>query len=131
MPTETDLKLAEDLADFRLASERQFGAVEKSLADFRVETANRFEKVTERFGRVDTALAGIETQLRIGRWIATFFAGVLVAVVFGAGRVVWDAATTSAEVRHQGERLDKVEKRLDAMDGKLDTIIRQTAKAGG
>ena len=63
----------------------------------------------------------------------------MVAAGAGAGRVIWDAATISAdvkqrgrtldalasEVKHQGERLEKVEKRLDGIDAKLDTLIRQ------
>lgn len=37
MPTDTDLKLAEDLAAFRLESEKRFGSIEKALSDFRAE----------------------------------------------------------------------------------------------
>jgi hypothetical protein len=107
MPTETDVKLAEDLADFRLETEKRFGSIEK-------------------------ALSGIQVQLKFIQWIGAFFAGVLVAVVFGAGRVVWDAATISADVKQQGIRQEKLEGRMDAMDKKLDLIISRTApKAGG
>jgi hypothetical protein len=99
MPTDIDVKLAEGLADFRLETERRFGALDRTLA-------------------------AINTELRLIRFIGVFFAGVLVAVAAGAGRVVWDAATLTAEVRQHGVRLDKVEKRLDGIDAKLDTLIR-------
>ena len=107
MPTEIDVKLANDLAEFRLDTEKRFGSIEKMLS-------------------------GIQEQLKFIRWAGVFFSGVLVAVVFGAGRVVWDAATITAEVKQQGARLDKVEKRLDGIDQKLDTLISRTApKASG
>jgi hypothetical protein len=60
MPTETDVRLAEDLADFQLATEKRFGGIEKTPE-------------------------GMDRELRFIRWIGVFFAGILVA---GAGRVV-------------------------------------------
>ena len=129
-PTETDVKLVQDLAEVHTDLERRFGAV-------------------------DVALAGIQEQLKFIRWIGVFFAGLLVAEDFGAGRVVWDAATISGDVKQQGKvqeevrgkveqhgrlideqrtdlkeqgrRMDRVEQRLDAMDGKLDTLLTRSA----
>jgi hypothetical protein len=113
-PTATDEKLAADIHELG-----------KSLADFRVEVAGRF-------GGLDKSLEGIHTELRFIRFIGVFFAGVLVAVVIGAGRVIWDAATITAEVKEHGGRIEKVEKRLDGIDAKLDTLIRRTEpKTGG
>lgn len=118
MPTEIDLKLAEDLAEFRLESEKRFGDMEKSIATIH--------------GELREFRAEVGVQLGIAKWLGVFFASILVAVVVGAGRVVWDAATINAEVQHQGARIEKVEKRLDAMDQKLDTLISRTApKPGG
>jgi hypothetical protein len=104
MPTEIDVKLANDLAEFRLETEKRFGSVEKGLA-------------------------AIDRDLKFIRWIGVFFAGVLVAVVFGAGRVIWDASALHSKVEQQGQRLEKVEGRLDAMDRKLDTLLSRTAPA--
>jgi predicted RND superfamily exporter protein len=124
MPTETDVKLAEDLADFRVEVERRFGALETTVAGFR---------------------SGVETELRIirklGTWILGAALGIVAAMVTGAATVAWSASAVVADVKHQGERIDKlegrmerVEKRLDGMDAKLDTLISRTAptpKAGG
>jgi hypothetical protein len=47
----------------------------------------------------------------------------------GSGWVIWNAATVTAEVRHQGVQVEKVEKRLDAfaekIDAKLDALLRR------
>jgi hypothetical protein len=115
----------------------------KSLADFRVEVA-------QAFGRVETDLAGfrsgIERELRLIRWAGTFFAsvpvllvGITIAIAHQVGRTV--AAVESLRestgelkslAREHGGRLEKVERRLDGIDAKLDTLIRRTEpKTGG
>jgi hypothetical protein len=109
MPTETDVKLADDLADFRLETEKRFGAVEKSLG-------------------------AIERDLKFVRWIGTFVAALLVAGVASSWRVIWDASAVNSKVEQQAQRIDRVEKRLDGIDAKLDTLISRTVlapKAGG
>ncbi len=116
MPTETDVKLADDLAEFRL------------------EAAQRFEKVTERFGSVDKSLGIIDRDLKFIRWIGVFFAGILVVLVERSINLAWEASAVVSKVEQQGGRLDKVdgrmdrvEKRLDGIDQKLDTLISRTA----
>jgi hypothetical protein len=107
MPTDIDMKLADDLAAFRLETEKRFGAVE-------------------------TTLAGILEQLKFIRWIGVFFAGVLVTIVATSIGITWSASALNSEVKTQGQRLDKVEARLDAMGKQLDILISRTApKTGG
>ena len=76
--------------------------------------------------------SGIERELKLIRWLGVFFAGVLVAVVFGSGRVIWDAATITADVKQQREEMKELKSDVKQMARQLDTIVRQTApKAGG
>ena len=107
-----------DVAGLRLDTTSEFGRLREGLGDYRLETE-------QRFGSIEKVLSGIQEQLKFIRWVGVFFAGILVAAVAGAGRVVWDAATINAEVKHQGERLEMVAKRLDGIDTKLDTLIRR------
>jgi hypothetical protein len=78
MPTDIDVKLAEDLADFRLETE-------KAIGEFRVE---------------------MRTQLGFIKWVGVFFATVLVALVAGAVNVAWNASALNSEVKNQAKQLD-------------------------
>ena len=100
VPTATDERLAQDLAAFRLETEKRFGSVEK-------------------------VLSGILEQLKFIRWIGVFFAGVLVILVGAAIGVTWNASALNSEVKHQGQRLDGIEKKLDTL------INRGMSKAEG
>jgi hypothetical protein len=114
MPTDIDVKLAEDLAEFRLETEKRFGGVEKTLAS-------------------------IETQLGFIKWIGGFFAGVLVLLVTSLIGVAWNAGTVVSEVRNQAGRIGELKSevktqgaRLDGIDAKLDILIRRAEpKPGG
>ena len=121
MPTEIDVKLAEDLADFRV-------------------------EVAERFGRVDKGLEGIERELRLIRSTGAFFVGVLVLLAGSSIAIAYQAGRTVAAVeslrestgelkslaREHGGRIEKVERRLDGIDAKLDVLLRRTEpKTGG
>ncbi len=92
MPTAADEKLGEQIHE-----------VAESLAGFRLEMA-------ERFGTLEKTFEGfrnkVETHLQFSKWLGVFFAGILVAVVVGSGRVVWDAATVSSDVKQQGRVLE-------------------------
>jgi hypothetical protein len=127
-PTATDEKLAADIHE-----------IGKGLADFRVEAAGRF-------GQVDKSLEGIHTELRFIRWAGAFFAGVLVILVGSTVAIAYQAGRTVAAVeslrestgelkslaREHGGRIEKVERRLDGIDAKLDVLIRRTEpKTGG
>ena len=132
MPTATDEKLGEQIHE-----------VAENLAGFRLEMAERFGAST----RPSEGFRNkVDTHLQFIKWIGVFFAGILVAVVFGAGRVVWDAATVSSdvkqqgrvletlnsEVKQQGTRLDKIDGRLEAMQKQLEILVgRATPKPGG
>jgi hypothetical protein len=111
MPTATDEKIAGDLAAFRLEAEKRFGAIDTALSDIRGD------------------LKGVRSDLGWIKLIGGFLVALLVAAGGWSGRVIWDAATIASDVRQQGQRLDKVERRLDGIDAKLDTLISRTAPA--
>jgi hypothetical protein len=132
MPTEIDVKLAEDLADFRLEVEKRFGTLERELGEFR--------------GDFREFRGEIRTQLAFIKWAGMFFAGVLVILVTSLVNVAWNAGSVVSEVRTQGRalealatevksqgaRIEKVEKRLDGIDAKLDILVhRGEPKAKG
>jgi hypothetical protein len=115
MPTTTDEKLAENLANFRVEVAERFGKVEKDIEGFR---------------------SGVETELRIirklGTWLLGGVFGVIAALVTGAATIAWSASAVVSEVKNQGQRIDKLESRLDTMGKQLDTLIHRTEpKAGG
>jgi hypothetical protein len=106
MPTETDLRLTEELGSLKAA-------------------------MAERFGQVDARLAAIETELglirKLGdRLLAAAIAGVGTLVVWAA-LAAWYGSALNAKVREHDARLDRVESRLDRIDGKLDTLLARTA----
>jgi outer membrane murein-binding lipoprotein Lpp len=108
------------------------GPTTRSLDERIDDLSGDVKDLSRRVGDFDNDLKWLK---RIG----TFIAALLVAAGAGSGRVIWDAATISAdvkqqgraldalasEVKHQGDRLEKVEKRLDGIDDKLDTLIRR------
>jgi hypothetical protein len=118
MPTDTDVKLASDLADFRL-------------------------EVSERFGRMDARFASIETELslirKLGDRLLGAMAGGVGAMVVWAALAGWYGSSINSDVRQQAAALEnnaklieglagrvgQVEKRLDSMDSKLDLLVRR------
>jgi hypothetical protein len=117
MPVPTD-QLAGDIDVLT----KEVKDVSKGLVDLRTE----FVVFRE---RIDTHLAYI-------KWIGVFIAGLLVAVVGGSGRVVWEASAlhselkqqgtriekVESEVKQQGTRVERVEKRLDGVEGRLGSV---------
>ena len=87
MPTDIDVKLAKDLAEFRLEVERRFGSIEKDLGEFRTE---------------------VRTQLGFIKWLGVFFASVLVALVAGAVTVAWNASALNSDVKQMAKQLDTI-----------------------
>lgn len=47
---------------------------------------------------------------------------ILIAVIVGAGGVIWGASALNSKVEYQGERLDKIEVRLDKIEVRLDRL---------
>ena len=94
--TATDEKLAADLAAFRGEVARDISDVRADLAGFR--------------GKAETDL----------RWIKGIGAALLLAAFSFAGWIIGDMATVKADVKQLGDRLDRMEK-------KLDTLIERTA----
>ncbi len=129
MPTETDVKVAAALADFRVDVAERFGKLEAAMA--------------ERFGNVHAEIASIRTEPGLIRKLGDRLLGVAVGIIgtmiIGAATVAWAASAVNSKVEQQGVRLeklegrmDRVERRLDGIDQKLDTLISRTApKAGG
>jgi hypothetical protein len=121
-PSATDEKLAADIHE-----------IGKGLAEFRVEVAMCF-------GGLDKSLEGIHTELRFIRWAGAFFAGVLVILVGSTIVIAYQAGRTVAAVeslrestgelkslaREHAGRLEKVDRRLDGIDAKLDVLLRRT-----
>jgi hypothetical protein len=118
MPTETDVKLAADIADLRVQMERRFGEVER------------------RFGAVGEQLAAIQAELglirKLGDRLFGTAIGIIGTMIIGAATVAWAAPAVVSDVRHQGGRIDKVEtqveangKRLDKVETRLETMGKQ------
>jgi hypothetical protein len=89
--------------------------VAASLSDFRIEAAGKF--------------AAIETELRVirklGAWLLGGVFGLVAALITGAATVAWSASAVGSDVKQQAQRIDHVEKRLDGLDTKLETLIRR------
>jgi hypothetical protein len=108
IPTATDERLAESIRELT-----------KGLTDFRVEMADKLGKFQ---GSVDTDL----------KWIKRIGASVLLIAIGGSAWVIREVTTVNTEVKQQGDRLDKVERRLDGIDTKLDVLVRRSeGKAKG
>jgi hypothetical protein len=112
MPTEIDVKLGENLANFRVEVAARFGGVARDVA------------------RIETELSIIR---KLGTWLLGGVFGVVAALVTGAATIGWSASAVVAEVKSQAQRsdkregrIDRMEKRLDGIDAKLDTLIRRT-----
>src|SRR5262245_895356 len=86
----------------------------------------------------------VNAQLGIIKWVGVFFAGILVAVVVGAGRVVGDASALTSDVKQLSTRAERVEGRLDTLtsdvkqlstraervEGRLDTLTSRVDTLG-
>ncbi len=116
MPTATDEKLGEQIHE-----------VAEHLAGLRVE-------MVARFGAIETNLEGfrnrVDTQLQFIKWMGVFFSGILVAVVFGAGRVVWDAATVSSEVKQQGRTMETLSSEVKQQGRTMETLSSEVKQQG-
>ncbi len=79
--------------------------------------------------------AGVETELRIirklGTWLLGGVFGLIAALITGAATIGWSASAVVAEVKHQGQRLDKIEGRLDALQKPADTPVPRPAPNTG
>jgi hypothetical protein len=120
IPADTDVKIAGDLADFRVEVADRLGKLDAGIA--------------ERFGKVDAQFAATATELRIirrlGTWLLGGVFGLVATLITGAATIGWAASAVNSKVEQQGTRLDALEKRLNVMDQKLDTLIgRTTPKA--
>jgi hypothetical protein len=73
--------------------------------------------------------AGFKADMRLVRWVGTFFAGILVVLVGAAITLSWGASALNSEVKQQGVRLDKVEGKLDLILQRLDQVVPK--KGGG
>jgi hypothetical protein len=122
MPTASDEKLAGKIE----------GLAQNSAA-FRVEVAERFGSLGK---DVEGFRAEVETELRIirrlGTWLLGGVFGLIAALITGAVSIGRSASAAVAEVKQQGQCLDKIESRLDAANKPTDApISRRVPKAGG
>jgi hypothetical protein len=113
------------------------------VAGLRLDIAGLRAQLTAKSGKLRGELGEfggeIRTELGAVKSLGIFFAGVLVAVALGFAYAARDAGTIVADVEQQGrtldsmasdakrqcERLEKVEKQLDDIGAKLDTLIRR------
>lgn len=69
--------------------------------------------------------AKASVQLALIKWVGVFFSGILVALVAGAVNIAWHASALNSEVRHQGRRLEKIEKNSEVVIQHLEGIERR------
>lgn len=104
MPTDTDIRLGE-----------RIDGLASNLSEFRVEAAGKF--------------AAIETELaiirKLGAWLLGGVFGLVAALITGAATVGWSASAVVARVNQQDARIDRVERRLEGIEGKLDVLVRR------
>lgn len=94
--------------------------------------AGEMRELSRGLGDLRTDLAkfqgGVERDLK---WIKGIGASVLATIIAGGAWVIRESTTLKDEVKHQETRLEKVEKRLDGIDAKLELLIRRTEPKGG
>lgn len=112
MPTEADIKIAGDLANFRVEAERRFGQLGHQLAEVREELAG--------FRGATTTELGLIRKLG-DRLLATAF-GAIGTMIIGSATIAWAASAVVADVKHQGERIDRIEGTLDQMTKRMDRV---------
>lgn len=99
--------------------------------------AERIDGLAERVTELRTDYAGfrasVETELKLirklGDRLLSVGIGIIGTMIIGAATIAWAASAVVSDVRHQGDRIDKIEARLDAMGKQLDTLISRTAPA--
>src|SRR5262249_16105178 len=115
MPTETDVKPAADLADFRVEVAEGFGQLEAAMA--------------ERCGNVLAEIAAMRTERALIRKLEDRLLGVAVGIIgtmiIGAATDAWAPSTVDSKVEEQGVRLEKLEGRMDRVEKRLDGIDQQ------
>jgi hypothetical protein len=126
------LRLSANHADDRNERKRPMAnaaEVAESLAEFRVEVAERFGSVEK---NLEGFRSGVETELRLirklGNWLLGGAFGILAAMVTSAATIGWSASAVVSEVKQQGQRIEKLESRLDAQIGKLDDRLDAMGK---
>jgi hypothetical protein len=108
-------------------------SVDEELGELTREVRELGRRMDSGFGDLRTDLAGFRGEVKNDlRWIK----GIGAALLAGSGWVIWNAATATSEIRYQGARLEKLEKRQEAsaenIQKQLETLIRRTEpKAGG
>lgn len=136
VPTDTDVKLAGDLADLRVEVADRLGKLEAGIAErsgnLEAGIAERFGHleagIAERFGRVEAETTGfrnaVDTELRIirrlGTWLLGGVFGLVATLITGAATIGWAASAVNSKVEQQGNRLDALEKQVAALGSKVD-----------
>jgi outer membrane murein-binding lipoprotein Lpp len=91
----------------------------------------------------------VKTELAAIPWLGVFFASILVAVVVGAGHVVWDASAVTSDVKQLSKdsaalasevkqlskdsaamtsKVDQLSSQVERIDGRLDTWADKVSK---
>jgi DNA repair exonuclease SbcCD ATPase subunit len=86
----------------------------------REQLADEIKGLAASVKELDRGQASIQTDLKWIKGIGWFIAALLIAGIGGGGTVIWRASDLSSEVKHQGERLDKLETKVDRLETKVD-----------
>jgi outer membrane murein-binding lipoprotein Lpp len=123
MPTPTD-----QLAD---AIERLEGSIDRLNARI-----DRLDETIRGMGEEFAEFRGsVKSQLATIRWFGVFFAGILVAIAVGAGRVVCDASALTSKVEQLSKdssaltsKVEQLSSRVERIDGRLDSWAEKVNK---
>ena len=72
----------------------------------------------------------VDAYLGFMKWLGVFVAGILVAVVAGTGRVVWDASAVNTEMKHQGVQFDAMSTEVKQQGTRLDAMSTEVKQQG-
>lgn len=113
--SEAEVKLSEQLTDFKLSTEHRFGLLERELGEIKTE----IRLTSRRLGWLIGALVILG-------------AGSVGSVIRATSYLAWQASAVVAQVQQHGTRLDKLDAkleqygtRLDRLDTKLESMDRR------
>ncbi len=91
----------------------------KDLAD---EVRDHHRDLTDSIGGLRTDLVALRSSVTNDLW---WIKGIGAALLAGSGWMIWILATITADARHQDTRADRIERHLDSIEGKVDTLIHR------
>jgi tetrahydromethanopterin S-methyltransferase subunit G len=100
--------------------------------------ADEIKEITTGLNALRADVAGfkgsVDTELKYIHAAANSLVKVLtsaaIAILAGAAGVIWSSSALNSEVKYQGIRFEKVEHRLDEVDGRLDQLSSEVKQQG-